>query len=185
MPYIYRYIDLEKEEVVYIGKITKYKDIGYDPLRNRHEQHSREEWYKNNDNLVMQYIELENQCDADVLETWLINFYDTGQLINKAKTGWGRSNIDMWPIVANKWRTFGKASDMREQEIREVISEFVYSLMRETEGCTVNIESGIHILCERIRYVHKKWVKAQRLTRFDEQQLFLRSRRKEQEGEGK
>lgn len=181
MPYIYRYIDLEKEEVVYIGKVTKFNDVGYDPLRNRHEQHCREDWYKNNDNLVMQFIELKNQCDADILETWLINFYDTGQLLNKAKCGWGRSNIDMWPIVSNQWRTYGKNTDMNNDEIQGIVYELVYALRRETEGYTVNIETGLQHLCDSVRKVHSKWKKAQRLSRFDEQQLFLRCRNKENE----
>ena len=36
----------------------------------------------------MQFVELDSHTDADILETWLINFYDTGQLINISKTGW-------------------------------------------------------------------------------------------------
>ena len=69
MPYIYRYIDIDKEEVIYVGKVTRYKDVGYDPLKNRHEQHCREDWYKNDsDHIVMQYIELDSHVDADIIE---------------------------------------------------------------------------------------------------------------------
>ena len=46
MAYVYRYINLEAKEVVYIGKVTKDHDVGFDPLLNRHRQHRGEKWYK-------------------------------------------------------------------------------------------------------------------------------------------
>ena len=65
MAFVYRYIDLNAQEVVYIGKVTKGGDLDQDPLLRRHQQHTREDWYKKNaDNLVMQFIEVESHADA-------------------------------------------------------------------------------------------------------------------------
>lgn len=175
MPYIYRYIDIDKEEVVYVGKVTRYKDVGYDPLRNRHEQHCREDWYKNDsDHIVMQYIELDSPVDADIVESWLINFYDTGQLINKAKTGWGKSKLDLYTLICGRWRTFGLNSGMREDSIEELISSLVLQLKKYTEGFTVNIDSNLTYFCNEVKRIQKEWQKAQKLSRFDAQCDFRR-----------
>ena len=109
MPYVYRYIDMTKQEVCYVGKVTHYKDIGYDPLARRHEQHKREEWYKKigDRNILFQFIETDSHTDADILETWLINYYcGSGHLINKGKMEWGKSNIDLLPYISGKWVTY-------------------------------------------------------------------------------
>lgn len=180
MPYIYRYIDIEKEEVVYVGKVTRYKDCqaAYDPLRNRHEQHCREKWYKDNeDNLVMEWIEVENPCDADILETWLINFYDTGQLVNKAKVGWGKSSIDLWPVVSGRWTVYGKGYSMNDDSVRKLANDLVISLSKWTEGYTVNLDSNLDYFVEKVKGIRKEWAKAQRLSRYDAQDLFLRPRK--------
>ena len=182
MPYVYRYIDIQKEEVVYVGKVTKFPDrqACYDPLRNRHEQHCREDWYKENeDNLIMEFIEFDNPCDADILESWLINFYDTGQLVNKAKTGWGKSAIDLWPIVSGRWRIFGLNSGMRDEEIRSKANELVDTLKRYTEGYTVNVDSQLTYFCEQVKKIQREWKKAHRISRYDAQDLFLRAKNKE------
>ena len=107
MAFVYRYIDLEAQEVVYIGKVAGEKDVYIDPLKRRHEQHTREKWYQeNSDNLVMQFIEVKSHADADILETWLISKYGTGQLLNKAKTGWGESALDLSPMLYGRWKTY-------------------------------------------------------------------------------
>ena len=125
MPYIYRYIDLGKKECVYVGKVTRHKDIGYDPLGDRHRQHTREQWYKDigKDNLLLQYIELDSHTDADILETWLISYYNhTGQLQNKAKVGWGKSAIDLSKHIHNLWKNYCEMQFASESELRHQLS---------------------------------------------------------------
>lgn len=99
MPYVYRYIDMNTHECVYVGKVKSDADIGLDPLARRHDQHKREDWYKEigDENLLMQYIHVPTHADADILETFFISAYEgTGQLKNKAKTGWGRATVSVW-----------------------------------------------------------------------------------------
>ena len=170
MPYVYRYIDLESEKVVYIGKVIGAKDVGYDPLRNRHEQHCREEWYKKNeDNLIMQFIEVKTHTDADILETYLINFYDNGQLINKAKTGWGKCSIDLYTVIAGNWRTYGRGCNQTSDAAREALE----TLYRTTEGIRYNVDTALNIFCGAIKNIEREHDKVDRLSRYDEQMLFL------------
>lgn len=177
MPYLYRYIDLEKQEVVYAGKVTKYNDVGYNPLKNRHEQHCREDWYKaSKDNLIMEFIEFDNACDVDILETWLINFYDTGQLVNKAKTGWGKTSFDLWSSVENRWVVYGLDRSMNGQNIRGLANDLIDSLQKYTEGYTVNIDFKLNYFCDNVRDVQKELEKSSRLARCDTQGLFLRQK---------
>ena len=121
MPYVYRYIDMTKQEVCYVGKVTRVKDVGYDPLRNRHEQHKRESWYREigDSNICMQFIETKSHTDADIMETWLINFYcQTGQLVNKGKTEWGYSNIDLHGHIFGYWHTYDDYAEKTNKVIR-------------------------------------------------------------------
>lgn len=97
MPYVYRYIDMVKKATIYVGKVS------IETILNRHRQHMYDSWY-NADTTVLQYVECATHTDADMLETWLINYYGD-QLANKAKTGWGKSNIDLSKYVFGKWVT--------------------------------------------------------------------------------
>ena len=176
MPFVYRYIDLDKEEVVYIGKVTK-GDLFNDfiPLQNRHEQHKREEWYKNaSDSMVMQYIETETHADADILETWLISYYDTGQLVNKAKTGWGKPMFDLSSVVFGKWRTYGRGTLHEDDEAIKIAGELIAKVNRMTEGYFFHLDTAIAVLNDNIREIAKDKQKAYRLSRFDEQEDFKR-----------
>ena len=138
MPYVYRYIDVTKQEVCYVGKVTHCKDVGYDPLTRRHEQHKREEWYKaiGDQNILFQFIETESHTDADILETWLINYYcGSGQLVNKGKIEWGKSNIDLNPYISGKWVTY------YDYGTRKALNEKLMSVARRI--LTENWESYI------------------------------------------
>ena len=174
MAYIYRYIDLKKEEVVYIGKVTKSGEIwALETLARRHEQHSRENWYKEigEDNIIMQYIELESHTDADIYETWLINYYgSTGQLVNKGKMGWGKSKLDMYPLIFGKWRNYSANLD----DIESQLTLFAESLYRMTEGLRENVENGLKYFDERVRTLRINVEKADKMSRFDQQNEFLR-----------
>lgn len=126
MPYVYRYIDMNKDEVVYVGKVTKEKQDEYDPLKNRHLQHKREEWYKEIGfkDLCMQYIEVASPVDADIYESFLISYYNTDQLVNKAKTGWGNSRLKIDIINPKRWMLY----DNIEYGFEDRLSASLYAL---------------------------------------------------------
>lgn len=96
MSYVYRYINMNNHKCVYIGKVMGDTDIFSDPLKRRHEQHKRDDWYKEigDENILLQYMYVPTHADADILETYFISQYeDTKQLKNKAKVGWGKSCV--------------------------------------------------------------------------------------------
>lgn len=116
MAYVYRYIDIQKKECIYVGIVKKSKDGAYDPLIQRHNQHKyNDAWYKEHGgigNVAMQFIETESIGDADILETVYINFYSqTGQLYNKDKAdGGGIHIVDCEAIIKEYeplWFPFG------------------------------------------------------------------------------
>lgn len=177
MPYIYRYIDLTTEEVRYIGKVTKDADIGYDPLENRHKQHKGEQWYKDigDENLLMQYIELSSHTDADILETWLINYYcKTGQLVNKAKMNWGKSNIDLYPVYGGKWRNWGQNRRVNQDMLYKSLLPIVDALIKETEGLEYHLDGALDYFASRVREIACDLRKTYRISRYDSQDDFLR-----------
>lgn len=179
MPFVYRYIDVEAQEVVYIGKVTGFKDLYNDPLRNRHEQHKREEWYKKNkNNLIMQFIETESHADADILETWLISKYGTGQLVNKAKTTWGESKIDMWSLTAGHWKTYQRGCNQSIKALYDVAEQ----LYKYTEGLEYNVDSGLGMFCGMVKDIVNEKSKVSRLSRYDEQEDFMRAKTMENKG---
>lgn len=172
MAFVYRYIDLSANEVIYVGKVTKERDIGYDPLRRRHEQHMREEWYKKNaDNIVMQFIEVDTHADADIIETWLISQYGTGQLVNISKTGWGESKIDLWPMLFGRWRTFQRGC----VQGREALYDAAEMLYKTTEGLEFNVESSLGMFVNMIKDITNEKSKVEKLSRYNEQEMFKRS----------
>lgn len=118
MPFVYRYINTRTMLCVYVGKVSTYTDwddltsvdpfVEFSSLSKRHNQHKREDWYKKigDENLILQYIFLDNHTDADILETWLINYYPSGQLMNKAKCDWGKSKIYLNEVIKNRWSLY-------------------------------------------------------------------------------
>ena len=175
--FVYRYIDLEAQEVVYIGKVTKGCDADYNPLRRRHEQHMREEWYtRNADNLVMQFIEVGSHADADILETWLISKYGTGQLVNISKSGWGESRIDMWALTRGRWRTLQKNSEAGYEG-----AEMLYELMGG-DGLPSDYDSPRGLFCSILKDMVREKDKVRRLSQCNEQGDFIRTKAKEPDG---
>ena len=151
MAYVYRYIDIIKEEVVYVGKVTKNKNENYDPLTNRHNQHKRDEWYKSNpNNIAMQYIENLSPVDADILESWLISYYDTDQLANKGKTGWGKSDLDLSKFCDYQWKNYGNFTRTK-QEIFSMVYSMVDRLINLSDGLRFNLNYALTILNNEIR----------------------------------
>ena len=182
MAYVYRYIDLDKGEVVYVGKVTKHKDYKYDPLRLRHEQHMREDWYKAGKNIVMQYVELNSHADADILETWLINYYDADQLVNKSKTGWGKCSFDLSSLLFGRWRTFGLNTGSNEDEATRIVSDMVRVLFKYSEGLNYNLDRQIEMMNDQIRHIAEEKRRAYLLSRFDSQEDYKRGDRNDAEG---
>lgn len=180
MPYIYRYIDLIKHEVCYIGKVTGFKDIYVNPLENRHKQHMREEWYKKigNENLLLQYIEFDNHTDVDILETWLINYYcHTGQLVNKAKVNWGKSNIDLYPVISGRWRNWGQNRKINRELIMESLIPLVDDLLKQTEGLEYHLDDALDRFCSSVNEIAGDLRKTYKLSRFNTQDDFMREKR--------
>lgn len=172
MPFVYRYIDLEAHQVVYVGKVTKDREGNNNPIQRRHEQHMREEWHKkNSNNLIMQYIEVHSHADADILETWLISQYGaTGQLFNVSKNSWGISDIDLWPVVTGKWRTYQRGCGQAKEAIYHA-AEVLYQM---TEGLEYNVNSSTGVFMDMIRDIVSEKAKVERLSRYDEQDDFMR-----------
>lgn len=171
MAFVYRYIDLKKEETIYIGKVKSSVSCGLEPLEQRHAQHKREKWYKDNENsIIMQFVELDSHTDADILETWLINFYDTGQLINISKTGWGKSKLWLYEAVFGRWRTYGQGCNQKQRRIEGAVK----TLERMTEGYRFNIDVGIAQFTATLHEIVADDNKANLLSRYNLQDDFKR-----------
>ena len=185
MAYIYRYIDLEKREVCYIGKVTKDKTDTVDPLSNRHRQHKGENWYKEigDENILLQYIEC-SHTDADILETWLINYYGvTGQLVNMAKMNWGESSIDLYPVFGGRWRNFGQNRYKNREEIYNMLLPIANSLFYHSEDLEFHLESALEFFCTEVKSLAKDLGKTYRLSSYDMQDEFLRTATKQNDDE--
>lgn len=176
MAYIYRYINLEKREVCYIGKVTKDKTDTVDPLSNRHRQHKGENWYKEigDENILLQYIEC-SHTDADILETWLINFYGaTGQLVNIAKMNWGKSSIDLYPVFGGRWRNFGQNRYKNREAVYNMLVPIADTLLGCSEDLEYHLDFELEIFCHKVKSVAKDLEKTYRLSSYDMQDDFLR-----------
>ena len=171
MPYIYRYIDLEKQETIYVGKVTGFKDMWNDPLTRRHRQHERDEWYKANpDNIIMQFIEINSNTDADILETWLINFYDSEQLYNKSKTKMGKSALNLYESIFGRWQTYGLDSEKTVEELRYALSRMI----ERTDGLQYDVDISLKLFCDTVKEIKLDQDKANRLKLCGSQSEYLR-----------
>ena len=176
--YVYRYVNLEKLEVCYIGKVTRDKDDKQDPLSNRHKQHKREPWYMEigDENLLLQYIEC-SHTDADILETWLINLYgQTGQLINISKMNWGKSSIDLWPVFAGKWITYGRGYYRNQEEVRKMLIPLAENLFNQSEGLLINLDIALESFCDDVKSLSADMKKTYKITGYDAQDDFIRNK---------
>lgn len=184
MPYIYRYIDMKKEEVCYVGKVTTYDTddvlVGKNSngLEKRHSQHKSEEWYKEigDENILLQYIALDNHTDADIFGTWLIQYYDTGQLYNKAKTNWGKSSIDLYSCIFGRWRNFRQGAIENKEGIYKQLSSFAEILWNSTEGLCFNVDYALECFCGMVKQLQADCQKAHKISRFSMQDDFKREK---------
>ena len=124
--------------------------------------------------MLLQYIELDNHTDADIFETWLIQYYDTGQLYNKAKTGWGKSSIDLYSRIFGRWRNFRGSSRNNQQEIYSQLLYVAEVLWNNTNGLFFNVDYALKNFCDRVKEIQSDLQKAHRISRFDMQDDFLR-----------
>lgn len=76
MQYVYKYVN-DRSDVVYVG-ITNN-------MKNRIQQHKSDK-LKNIKNPVIYYFPVKYRADAEMLETYLINYYGTGRYYNVSKT---------------------------------------------------------------------------------------------------
>lgn len=169
MAFVYRYVDLSKPATVYVGKVTGDE---FDALMRRHEQHKREEWYKASaKDIVFQYIDGLTPADADMLETYHIATYsETGQLVNKAKTTWGKSFVIAVSAIATGWHTYeaGKANTL------DALYSLVRTLDRTTEGLAYHdIRAALMAFCQGVKELQLEMLKGEMLTRYDMQDDFV------------
>ncbi len=172
MSFVYRYIDLDKEEVVYIGKVNGDE---LDCLTRRHEQHKRDSWY--NDSTIMQFKRLRTPADADMAETYLISYYaHTGQLANIAKTSWGRSTYYLENMHGH-WSDYASYYVHSGEGLRQQIIDIVDTFFRDISGGDFFNEGSLDCLCNRIREVNEERLLSSRLSRYDKDDDFLRGDR--------
>ena len=173
MPYVYRYIDLTKREVCYIGKVSGRKADGYDPLENRHKQHTYDEWYKKigEKNIIMQYLEIGTPADADIIETWLISKYaKTGQLYNKGKATWGESIIKLDFIgisESQEWKIYGWTLS-KGFALREAFGSFLFSVERNS------VDTALSYFSDRVKEICANFEKIEEFEKGNPQSSFLR-----------
>lgn len=94
---VYKYTDMSDGIVKYVGIVH------HGSLPTRHKQHMREDWYKQG-NFLCEYIEVNNQSEAEAIESHLITLYETHKYYNRAKSDWGLNSYlpneyDWKPIV--------------------------------------------------------------------------------------
>ena len=163
MAFVYRYIDIEKNKVIYIGKVSG--EAMDKPLEKRNKQHkSNDFWYKDHGgdkNVMLQFIELENAADADIYETILISKGDQKYLENKSKTGWGTATFNL-NIPEQDWTPYrwdgyeadrhvwgSKTCDTESKwKLRDAL-DFQFDRMNDDNFCAV---------CERMKTIIEEQV---------------------------
>ena len=83
MPFVYKYVGKSDNKPKYVG-ISKTEKT----LQSRINAHYKDPWYWD-DRWEIYVLEVDTQCDAEMLEGHFIAMYGTEEFYNKAKTGWG------------------------------------------------------------------------------------------------
>ena len=87
MPYVYKYVNRESNDVEYVG-ISKTQEGFYKRIAD----HKRDKWYTENKYDVY-YFEVDSQTDAESLEGHFIALYRSYEFHNKAKARWGKCSF--------------------------------------------------------------------------------------------
>lgn len=87
MPYIYKYVNKDTDDVEYVGIITSENNFP-----NRFIQHKSDGWYEPNKYKIY-YKQLKTKTDAEALEGHFIAFYQSYKFHNKAKSKWGECSF--------------------------------------------------------------------------------------------
>lgn len=152
MEYVYRYIDDETGETVYVG-ISKC-------LKDRIAQHKRDKLASIN-KAIIEYFPVKYHADADMLETYLISHYDTGKYFNVSKTKKGKcSFIDICDKLP--WKRFdGRVdkdiepftiSSIQEKTVVEKVVEKPIVKEVKIRGDKPTVDQALSIYNEAIKY---------------------------------
>ena len=105
--YVYRYVG-KNGETVYVG-ITNNMD-------KRVEQHTHDKLSVLR-NPIIEYFAVENRCDAEILETYLINHYDTGKHYNVKKAN--RGDVSFLKDVEFPWVRYGSGDEPKKFHVKQ------------------------------------------------------------------
>lgn len=116
MQYVYKYVD-DSSRVVYVGITNNMVKRIY--------QHKKDK-LKEIKNPVIYYFPVKYRADADMLETYLINHYNTGKYFNVAKTNKGE--VSFFDICDKlPWTMFkGSVDESIKPFIVSDVSEKIY-----------------------------------------------------------
>lgn len=135
MPYIYKYVNKDTNEVEYVGIIKADSNFP-----NRFTQHKSDGWYKP-DKYKIYYKQLESQTDAEALEGHFIALYGSDKYHNKAKSKWGECSF---------------APDIEWDEFDETLlgckfdkMAYLFNLDPDDEHFTQNVINAIYDLYEK------------------------------------
>lgn len=112
MAFVYRYLNPDSDEVVYIGKTS---GDSIESLRSRIAAHAAEDKFKKGapcSGWRIEYVDGLTPADADILETALINSCKPSVLFNKSKTGWGNSSmVNLSNLEWRQWERSRRSPD--------------------------------------------------------------------------
>ena len=169
MPYVYRYVNSDGK-VVYVGKTIDIKKRDYQHVRN-------EKWC--DETLSIQYVEVSNRAEMDMLEGWLISKYASkGECIYNQNKRWTDFGAMKHITVGNiKWidlnRTespqkvsdsIGNKKDQKNEEPDELRKlkkgDNIYIFLRPKESRNAPVCSAGEIKYRRVNRVSTKgkWV---------------------------
>ena len=156
MPYIYKYVNKETEDVEYVGIIKS--DTNFP---RRFDQHKSDAWFEPF-KYDIYFAEVLSQSDAEALEGHFIAFYGSTKFHNKSKAGWGLCSFA--PEI--KWQKYNSAippnytkpNDIFKWQ-RELLNNRTYALWLETEKLQNEVDRLWHedaeIQQEETRYRRK------------------------------